>query len=197
MFVALEGIDGSGTTTQATLLAQRLQQEGFAHVLHTAEPTSSKSGQLLREKLAEPEADPLEMQLLFCANRAEHVATEIGPTLLKSGGIVICDRYHHSTLAYAAATCPHALPALQSLADLFPKPDLTIYLRISPAAALARIALRGQQAECFEQEETLRRVAAAYDQHLPPSSAVLVLDAEWPVDRLHGEVWEAVIARLR
>ena len=101
-FIVIEGLDGSGKTTQGKLLADRLRAEGKTVVI-TAEPTGFDGGKKLREALSgKIKKSECEMAVMFVADRIEHNIhkTEGINALVESGAYVICDRYYYSTLAY-------------------------------------------------------------------------------------------------
>lgn len=166
-FIVLEGIDGSGTTTQGNLLALTLEREGVP-ALFTHQPSKGPLGQSLRRLLSSAAEDPSRawdcMALLFAADRLDHVAREIEPAL-SSGVTVVCDRYDLSSLAYQSATSPAgeaALPWLRALNARAPRPDLTLVLDIDADIAERRRALRGGPAEMYEKRELQRRLAEIY-----------------------------------
>jgi dTMP kinase len=167
----LEGIDGSGTTTQIRELARWL--EGQGHRVHpTREPSDGPIGVLIRQALrgrllvrsgpggAEPLA-PDTFALLFAADRLDHVQAEIRPHL-EAGAFVLSDRYVDSSLAYQSADLDLAwVEALNSRAMA---PDLTLFLDVPVSIALARIGIRqGEEREHFESQQMLERVAARYE----------------------------------
>lgn len=166
-FVVLEGIDGSGTTTQGNLLTSSLEREGV-RAIFTHEPSRGPFGQQLRQLLSGEADDPSRgwdcMALLFAADRLDHVAREIEPALA-SGVTVVCDRYDLSSLAYQSATSPAgeaALPWLRALNARAPRPDLTLVLDIEADVAERRRALRGGPAELYERRDLQRRLAGIY-----------------------------------
>ncbi|PID39482.1 MAG: dTMP kinase [Proteobacteria bacterium] len=163
LFIALEGIDGSGTTTQARRLTAALDTRGErAHF--TFEPTDQPIGRLLRQVLrGEHQCASATIALLFAADRLEHVRGEVEP-YCSAGTHVIADRYVHSSLAYQSLDLP--LSWVSQLNTHAPAADLTIYLRVSPEVAAERRRIRGEPDDLFDALESQRRIAAAYDQLL-------------------------------
>ncbi len=147
-FIALEGIDGAGKTTQAASLNDYLVNEMGIECLLTAEPTKSKLGLYIRGNLMDLKLNPYTMQLLFTADRAEHVSSEIIPAL-NSGMWVISDRYYFSTIAYAVLTglSERQRDALLAVNRTFIQPDLTVFLDVDPRKQL--LGARGNL-EAFE-----------------------------------------------
>jgi dTMP kinase len=143
MFITFEGIDGSGKTTVATLTAELLQTWGY-EVLLTREPGGTQVGDEVREVLLKHRqqqrmSPPAEL-LLFCASRAQLVAEVLLPALQR-GGIVLCDRFADSTLAYQGYGHGLDLAALQQILAFATQgltPDLTLYLDLKPEMGLER-----------------------------------------------------------
>jgi dTMP kinase len=163
VLLALEGVDGSGKTTQARLLAAALKEQGRAVVL-TQEPTGGPLGQRLRYYLQGPARNwsPEEELELFLADRREHVRLVIEPALA-AGQIIICDRYYYSSVAYQGALGldpTHILAVNEAFA---PRPDLLFILILPPALALARLAgARPGGRQMTEDTAYLERVATIY-----------------------------------
>jgi dTMP kinase len=200
VFVTLEGIDRSGKTTQAALLAQALGPE----TLLLREPGGTEVAERIRELLKEPgtELDSRAELLLFCAARAELCARVIGPAL-DDGHDVVCDRFIDSTVAYQGAARGlgvEIVEALNEVAIAGRPPLITVLLRIDPERAEAR----GQQrlaagdddgSDRFEGEgiELQRVVAGAYDELAARHpERIAVVDAEGTVEWVHERVMEAV-----
>ena len=158
-FIVLEGPDGSGTTLQSKLLAERLVSEDI-DVLLTAEPTNGDVGKTVRSLLHGehmPQADAI--QLLFCADRAEHLANEILPAL-ESGKTVISDRYSLSTIIYGGAQGVDT-SWLEDINKHFRKPDITIITLPSFDVCQERIGRRDKR-DHFEMVDFQRSVYDAY-----------------------------------
>ena len=204
MFVTLEGIDRSGKTTQAALLAQALGPQ----TLLLREPGGTQAGERMRELLkdAELELDPRAELLLFCAARAELCARVIAPAK-RAGRDIVCDRFIDSTAAYQGAGRGLGVDLVEQLNAFVVAecaPDLTLLLRIDPDAALARGQQRlaaGEQdgADRFEVEgeELQRRVAGAYDELATRHpERIVALEASGTPQEVHARVLAAVRERL-
>jgi dTMP kinase len=189
VFISLEGIDGSGKTTQASLLAEAL---GGRTVL-VREPGGTEAGERIRQVLKDPslELDPLAELLLFCAARAELVRQVIGPAR-DQGRDVVCDRFSDSSVAYQGVARGLGADRVEEICDLATGgiwPDLTLLLRIEPDRAARRIGRR--KADRFEGEgiELQRLVAEGYDEVARRHpERVRVIDADGDRDAVHRAV---------
>jgi len=164
-FICLEGIDGSGTTTQAQRLADRLHQEGYDYFV-TAEPSTGPIGKLIRKFLGGSLPKPSDaylsslMTLLFSADRLEHLDSEVIPALQK-GEVVICDRYLLSTFAYQT-TDLDGFDWIESVSTRTLMPDVTVVFLLDPEIGIQRCEARGGRKEFYEKVETQKRVDANY-----------------------------------
>ena len=184
-FIVIEGPDGSGTTRHSSLLAARLRQDGST-VLLTSEPTDSKIGQEIRSILhSESMPSPDAVQLLFCADRADHVASVIEPAL-ERGDTVVCDRYVLSTIIYGAA---FGLDRawLEEINAKFPKPDLTIITLPPYEVCLDRISMRGTT-DHFERDTFQRIVYDNYKNLEDPN--IVFVDTTPPKEEVADEIYK-------
>ncbi len=181
----LEGIDGSGKTTQVRRLAAWLRDRGVS-VVETFEPTDGDWGRRYRAwARGETEATPEEVLEFFVEDRREHVQQLILPELAR-GGFVVSDRYYYSTLAYQAAHgVERALLSERLGVDALPPPDLVLWLRLPVALALERAG--ADRLEPYEKADFLERVDAEY-----AALALEEVDASGTPD----EVEETIRARV-
>jgi dTMP kinase len=157
LLIVLEGIDGSGKTTQARLLAGALRRAGL-EALSFREPTRGRWGREIRKKARRPDSlTPEEELTLFLKDREEDVARNILPSL-RGKKAVILDRYYFSTIAYQGAK-GLSRERIRRLNEKFaPRPDLVFVLDVDPARGLGRIEGRPKKEPLFERENYLARV---------------------------------------
>ncbi len=165
MFIVIEGIDGSGKSTQAERLKEWLERRTGRETVHTYEPGGWAGGETFRENLLNAsQYSALSELLLFLADRSEHVNRVILPAL-SSGKNVICERYNASTLAYQCGGHNMNLEEAQRIISSckFPEPDMNIILNINPETAIERIKSRGKS-DRYESEGLLlmRKVSECY-----------------------------------
>jgi len=159
VFVALEGIDGCGTTTHSHLLKGFLESRGFKIYL-TQEPSNSKIGLLLREFLKNKEIPSTTDALLFAADRDIHYHNEIEKKL-EEGFIVISDRYLESSIVYQSTQSEKiSVDWIKNINKFVAYPDLTIVIDIDPEIALTRKG--DENIEKFENIMFLEKVRELY-----------------------------------
>ena len=155
-FIVLEGLDGSGKSTQISLLSQHMSSLGLAHIT-TREPSDGVIGMLVRRSLS---CNPLENEaqaLLFAADRYQHVHDVITPALTK-GQHVLCDRYYYSNLAYQASG-PESISRIMAYNQVVMdsrRPDAVFFLDVSPEECMRRINARNQETVIYENLSRLR-----------------------------------------
>lgn len=206
LFITFEGIDGSGKSTQARHLADRLHRAGLA-VTPTREPGGSKGAEAIRDLLLTGETgrwSPEAEILLFFAARRDHVERVIRPAL-DAGQVVVCDRFTDSTRMYQGATRGDLRGKVDALHELMIglDPDLTLIIDMDPARALERALARGLARPGAEQrfEEMglafQERVRAGYLAlaRAEPARCVLI-DGARPEDEVAADIARVVLARL-
>ena len=181
ILVALEGIDGTGKSTQARRLAVLLREQGYAVTL-LREPTVSPWGRRAREATTASHGvlAPAQELDLFLQDRRYDVAAHINPALA-ARQLVLMDRYYFSTIAYQGALGIDP-EHIRRLNEAFaPVPDLVLLLMVPPAQALERIRqARGQADDVFEREDHLTRVDSVYRTLMGPH--VHSVDAGQPIE---------------
>jgi dTMP kinase len=207
-FITFEGGEGSGKSTQAQLLADRLR--GRDTVL-TREPGGSPFAEQVRALILDPATAPhsaLSEALLFYAARSDHLDATIRPALA-AGRWVICDRFSDSTRVYqgvAGGLAPAVLDRLESMIVAATRPDLTLILDLPADAGLSRAADRrranavaGAQPDAYEKRDLAfhERLRAGYAAiaKVEPQRCVLVDGARSP-DAIAAEIWAHVERRL-
>ena len=194
MFVSLEGIDGSGKSTQARLLAEALGPD----TLLIREPGGTDAAERIRELLADPELElePLAELLLFLAARADLTTRVIRPAL-EAGRDIVSDRFADSSVAYQGAARGLGVGEVISLTDAATEglwPDLTVLLRVAPEVGFKRAD--GEDRLEGEGLELQRAVAEAYEEIAQiASDRVVVVDGGGSVEEVHARVMEAVGGR--
>jgi dTMP kinase len=196
LFISLEGVDGSGKSTQARLLVEALGED----TVPIREPGGTEAAERIRELLADPavELDRLAELLLFLAARADLTERVIRPAL-EAGRHIVADRFSDSSVAYQGAARGLGVGEVITLCDQATDglwPDLTLLLRIDPETSLGRAAGDDR----FEREGLglQQAVAQAYDEIAQiAADRVTVIDAGGTVEEVHERVMEAVNGHLR
>ena len=196
MFISLEGVDGSGKSTQARLLVEALGPETVA----IREPGGTDAAEQIRELLADPsfEIDPFAELLLFSAARADLLSRVIRPAL-EAGKVVVADRFADSSVAYQGGARGLGTSHVLSLTDTVIDglwPDLTLLLKVEPEEGLGRAG--GEDRFEAEGLDLQRAVAEAYEEiAIVASDRVVVIDGSGGVEEVHARVMEAVEAHAK
>ena len=198
-FIVIEGLDGSGKTTQIRLLSARLRSMGRT-VAETAEPTASATGGLIRDALSglTPRTGT-EIAALFMADRVAHNVHPVNGinALLEKGMDVICDRYYYSSLAYQGCVSdPDWVFHINVDCPEIRRPDLCVFLDLDDETCLRRMEQGRAYQEIYENENTLIAVRRRYYdafRRLEGRDRIVSVNA----DRTPEEVAEDIFAAVR
>ncbi len=161
--IALEGVDGTGKSTQCGLLAKYLESAGYP-VVRLREPTRGVWGQKIRKILTEGRGDvsPKEELQYFINDRKEDVEQNIAPAL-ERGEIVLIDRYYYSTAAYQGALGFDPKQIIKDNEAFAPRPDLLLIIQVSLDESFRRIEQGRDSFSSFEKREYLEKVQKIFD----------------------------------
>jgi len=194
-FIAFEGGEAAGKSTQEALLAARLA-EGGREVVRTREPGGTPAGEAIREVVLNPRFTGLDARaeaLLFAASRGDHAAQVIRPAL-RRGAIVVCDRYVDSSIAYQGVGRGLGIERIRELsmwATHSLVPDLTVLLDIDPAIGLSRVTNPDRlESESLDYHRAVRQ--AYLDLALAEPHRYLVLDGAGAREEVADRIWERV-----
>ena len=201
-FFALEGIDGSGKSTQLTLLARRLEEAGIP-CLTTCEPTDRLIGRLLRQVLTgQVKCDSRVVAPLFAADRLDHLLNgENGLCqAVESGVTVLTDRYYFSSYAYQGVDFPleWVIELNRPCAQLL-RPSATIFIDVSPELALERIAQNRANVELFETRERLTRTRDQYFRAFElqkDAENIVIIPGGRDITAIAQDIWTSVTSLL-
>jgi dTMP kinase len=206
-FIVIEGIDGSGTTTQSSIVAERLVEKGLP-VHTTREPSDGPIGVLIRQiltgRVVLPGPDGARppgwatMATLFASDRLDHLEAEVIPNLV-DGVTVICDRYDYSSVAYQTVSGggDHDVSMwVRELNRHARRPDLTLVLDVDPQVAASRRGTRSGSPELYEVDEIQVELAKFYAKidELFPSDTIRHIDANCCVEEVTAAIWSEVMA---
>ena len=185
-FIVIEGLDGSGSSTQIFRVTDFLKESGKKiHI--TKEPTNNLIGGLIRGQLSgDWKSSPECLQLLFAADRAHHLEKEIIP-LLKKGVTVISDRYFFSTVAFGSAEIKDR-KWLININDRFILPDLTILIKVSPEICIKRMRESRFRIELFEERKKLEKTWRGYEKLAKEFDNIKIVNGERNIQEISYEI---------
>ncbi len=192
LFIVIEGIDGTGKSTQARRLGEWFTDQG-REVVVSREPTDGPWGTKLRESASTGRLLPEEELQCFLNDRHQHVEELIAPSLA-AGKVVILDRYYFSSMAYQGARGFDPLEIRRRNEEFAPLPDLLLILDLDVDTAHSRIGVRGDTTNEFEQRENLTRCREIF-LSLKDEWFVRVIDSNGTLDDVAARIREVVTAR--
>jgi dTMP kinase len=189
-FIVIEGLDGSGKTTQAKLLAAKLKKSH--NVVFTAEPSRGKIGKFIRNSILydETRSLPSVEALLFAADRLEHVKNEVLPAM-EQGHLVVSDRYLYSSLAYQGSA-GLSLDWIETINQHALKPDLALFIDVAPETVLMRLKRKKSVMETLETQQEVREVYLKYVQN----GSLTSINGDQPKKEVAKQVLAVVTAFL-
>lgn len=202
LFITFEGIDGSGKSTQARILFERLKAQGH-DVIHTREPGGSTGAEEIRSLVLEGDPDRWSAEteiLLFTAARRDHLEKTIQPAL-DAGTIVVCDRFADSTRMYQGISRGNLRSVVDQLHALMigREPDLTFIIDMDPATGLSRALSRQTTEERFEGfgEEMQIKMRAGFLQLAKEfNTRCIVIDGNRDIDTVADEIETLALKRI-
>ena len=197
-FIALEGIDGSGKSTQIKPLAEKLIEGNFP-VYTTAEPTSSRIGLMIKDIFKHKmEADHRTIAALYAADRLEHVLNKTDGILKKliEGYIVISDRYYFSSYAYHGThmSMDWVIQANSLCADIL-RPDLNIFIDVPPEVCMERLSKNRDTIELYENLNNLKRIREKYLEafdKLRSEENIFIVNGDRPSEAIFSDIWSKI-----
>ncbi|MEF9915981.1 MAG: dTMP kinase [Lachnospiraceae bacterium] len=197
-FVALEGIDGSGKSTQVQLLIEKMKEENIP-CYATMEPTDSPIGSLIHQiMMGRIKTDNKVIAALFVADRLDHLLNDINGIAAKieEGISVVSDRYYFSSYAYHGVDMPMewVINANEQSSNIL-RPTVNIFIDVAPDIAMERIAKNRFQQELFEKKSRLVSVREKYleaFEKLKNSEIVIIIDGNQSPQEIAKDIWEEV-----
>ena len=197
-FIAFEGIDGSGKSTQIRLLANKLKEIGV-YCYTTMEPTDSPIGSLIHQIMTgRIKTDNKVIAGLFVADRLDHLLNDVNGVLSKimEGTTVITDRYYFSSYAYHSVDMPMdwVIQANAQSKELL-QPTVTIFIDVNPDNAVERIAKNRFNQELFEKKSRLIKVREKYlesFEKLKDEENIVIIDGNRSQEEIAEEIWDKV-----
>lgn len=187
--IVIEGIDGTGKSTQATMLAESLRKQN-REVVQSFEPTNGPWGKKLRESATIGRLSIEDELDYFLKDRRQHVDELIRPTI-ERGGTVVLDRYYFSTMAYQGARGLNPAEIQEKNEAFAPRPDILLILDLPVDTALERIGVRDGEANEFEKRDSLQFCRDLF-LSLSNEPFVHVIDTEASINEVHQRVMAAI-----
>lgn len=197
-FIAFEGIDGSGKSTQISLLNKKLTQKGIM-CYSTMEPTDSPFGSLIHQiMIGRIKTDNRVIAEMFVADRLDHLLNDVNGILCKinEGTTVITDRYYFSSYAYHSIDMPmDDIIAANEVNGRILRPTINVFLDTSPDIAIERIVKSRFHPELFEKKSRLIKVREKYLEAFEKRKAIenyVIIDGNRSIREISEDVWSSV-----
>ncbi len=197
-FIAFEGIDGSGKSTQVKMLTEKMKEEGI-YCYTTMEPTDSPIGSLIHQIMTgRIKADNKVIAALFAADRLDHLLNDINGIVSKinEGITVISDRYYFSSYAYHSVDMPMDwVIKANEQSSVILKPTVNIFIDLNPDTAIERIAKNRFHQELFEKKSRLVKVREKYLEafvKLKESERVIIVDGNRSKQEIADDIWDKI-----
>ncbi len=195
LFIVFEGIDGAGTSTQATLLDDFFKSKSIK-TLKSFEPTNNVIGSMIRSMLKkrivpsidsnDEQIDPRTLALLFAADRMDHIQNEIKPAL-KNNNVVIEDRYVLSSIVYQGKLTNNE-QWVKELNKFTIEPDITFFIDTDYDIAFERINTRNISHEIYEEKNLLKNLSLEYKKHAKNLSSLVSIDGNLKKEEVFKEI---------
>lgn len=197
-FIAFEGIDGSGKSTQIRMLSEKMKKEGV-YCYTTMEPTDSPIGSLIHQiMMGRIKTDNKVIAALFVADRLDHLLNDVNGIVNKinEGTTVITDRYYFSSYAYHSVDMPMdwVIKANEQSSNIL-RPSVTVFIDISPDAAIERIAKNRFHQELFEKKSRLIKVREKYLEafdKLKEDECIIMVDGNRSEQEIADDIWKKI-----
>lgn len=197
-FIVIEGIDGSGKSTQSRKIAQRLESQGY-DIYHTFEPTNGPIGTLIRKMLeGKLDTDQRTLEYLFAADRTDHIVNKRYGMRQKidQGKIVLCDRYYFSSYAYHAQYIDmewviHA----NTLNAQILRPDATLFIDVDPEICFDRIIQNRNRLDMYEKMDDLKAVRVNYFkafERLKAEETIILINGNGSIEEVEERILKEV-----
>lgn len=197
-FIAFEGIDGSGKSTQIRMLDARMKEQGI-YCYTTMEPTDSPIGSLIHQiMMGRIKTDNKAIAALFVADRLDHLLNDVNGIVNKinEGTTVITDRYYFSSYAYHSVDMPMdwVIKANEQSSNIL-RPTVNVFIDISPDVAIERIAKNRFHQELFEKKSRLIKVREKYLEafdKLKEEECIIKVDGNRSEQEIADDIWEGI-----
>lgn len=202
LFIVIEGVDGSGKSTQIELLKFRFKELNLK-VMDTREPSEGPVGMLIKNiMMNRMQADQSTLAALFLADRLDHINNPVNgmKNRLKSGFNIICSRYYFSSYAFQSEYVPvDWVVNCNSLCKSYLKPDLTIYLNVDPLACIKRLSSGRVETEMYENLEKIKKAhegfLTAFEKYGQDEN-INIIDGNKNVEEISEDIWKVVEKHL-